>query len=46
MGSGLTGLPDTEAQKASTDEPGYPVQDGDDVAEDDEDSRPDSNRRA
>jgi hypothetical protein len=44
--SGLTGLPDTEAQKASTAEPGYPVQDGDDLADDGDDSRPDSNRRA
>lgn len=42
--SGRTGLPDTEAQKTPEAEPGYPVQDGDDVADDD--SVEDSNRRA
>ena len=42
--SGLTGLPDTEAQKGPGAEPGYPVTDGDDVAADD--SREDSNGRA
>ena len=40
-----SGLPETEAQKASTPEPGYPVSDGDDV-NDDNDSTEDSNRRA
>lgn len=39
-----TGLPMTDAQKTPTLEPGYPVQDGEDVADDD--SREDSNRRA
>ena len=41
--SGLTGLPDSEAQKAPGDEPSYPAADGDDAADD---SQPDSNRRA
>lgn len=45
--SGLTGLPDTEAQKSPDAEPGYPVADGDDVADTDAaDSREDSNGRA
>ena len=43
--SGLTGLPDTEAQKAPTAEPSYPAIDGDD-AETAGDSEPDGNRRA
>ena len=43
--SGVTGLPDTEAQKAPTEEPGYPAIDGDD-AETAGDSEPDGNRRA
>ena len=43
--SGLTGLPDTEAQKAPTEEPTYPVIDGDDAATAG-DSEPDGNRRA
>ena len=43
--SGLTGLPDTDAQKSPEPEPGYPVAGGDDVGSDD-DSREDSNRRA
>ena len=46
--SGLTGLPDTEAQKSPGVEPGYPVADGDDVDDSDaaDDSREDSNGRA
>lgn len=46
--SGRTGLPDTEAQKTPSAEPGYPVADGDDVASGgaDDDSVEDSNRRA
>ena len=47
--SGLTGLPDTDAQKSPGAEPSYPVSDGDDAAGegvDDQDSREDSNGRA
>ena len=46
--SGLTGLPDTDAQKRPGAEPGYPVADGDDVDGPvaDDDSREDSNGRA
>ena len=40
-----TGLPDTEAQKAPTEEPTYPAIDGDDAATAG-DSQPDGNRRA
>ncbi len=43
--SGLTGLPDTEAQKSPDAEPGHPDIDGDDAASAG-DSEPDGNRRA
>ena len=43
--SGLTGLPDTDAQKAPSEEPTYPAIDGDDAGTAG-DSEPDGNRRA
>ena len=43
--SGLTGLPDSDAQTSPSAQPSYPVADGDDVS-DDSDSREDSNGRA